>query len=138
MSTPRPAPLVPVSFGELVDKLTILDLKVERIHDAVRRAHAQAERAALQDALDAALPQPPAEVARLRAALHAVNAALWEVEDALREKERLADFGREFVELARSVYRHNDHRARLKLELNRVTGSAFVEVKSHLPMQAGP
>ncbi|MGK7870619.1 DUF6165 family protein [Falsiroseomonas sp. E2-1-a20] len=123
--------MIPISFGELVDKLTILEIKVERIRNPVQRQHAERERALLQQVLEAAMPTAEAEIGALRQELRALNLVLWDVEDALREKERDSSFDAAFIALARSVYRHNDQRARLKLEVNRRCGSALVEVKSH-------
>jgi hypothetical protein len=134
----RPPPLVPVSFGELVDKLTILEIKVERIGDAEKRRHAEREHALLQQVLEAALPDAEAEIGGLRQDLRALNLVLWEVEDALREKERMAAFDADFIKLARSVYQHNDQRARLKLDVNRRCNSALVEVKSYAGLDATP
>jgi hypothetical protein len=125
-------PLIPVSVGELVDKLTILDIKLARLADAGKLAHARRERDLLQAALDRCLPALGEDLSALRAELEAVNAALWDVEDALREKERAGAFDDAFIALARSVYQRNDHRARVKLEINRRCGSGLVEVKSYV------
>ena len=123
-------PSAPTSIGDLIDRLTILDLKVERIADADKRAHADTERAALSRVLvDLALDEGP--IAPLVAALAEVNATLWRVEDELRRHEARGDFGAEFVRLARSVYKTNDRRAALKREINAATGSGLVEVKSY-------
>jgi hypothetical protein len=134
--TLRPPPLVPVSFGELVDKLTILEIKVERIRDPAKRRHAEREHALLQQVLETAMPAAEIEIGALRRDLHALNTRLWEVEDALREKEGAAEFDAEFIALARSVYRYNDQRAGLKLEVNRRCGSLLVEVKSYAGLDA--
>lgn len=122
--------LVPVSWGELLDKITILDIKAERIADAGKRANVERERAALNAV--AAVPMPPAAGALIEG-LRGVNAALWDIEDAIRDCERQQDFGPRFVELARSVYRTNDRRAALKRELNDLLGSELVEEKSYQP-----
>lgn len=120
---------IPASPGEVADKISILRLKVERIADPGRVANVGIELDALRAAWTAAglpelesLPEWPELVA--------VNTALWEVEDALREHEGRQDFGQAFVALARSVYRHNDHRAAIKKRINLALGSRIVEEKS--------
>lgn len=127
---------VPVSPGELIDKMTILEIKSERIEDPSRLAHVATELAALTRARDTAfaaagLASPPPTLMVLTADLKAVNAALWEIEDHIRDCERAQDFGARFVELARSVYITNDRRSALKQEINRLLGSALIEVKSY-------
>jgi hypothetical protein len=121
---------IPASGGEVIDKLTILDIKLARITDPAKRANVAREHAALLEAWRDAVPDPAA-LEGLVDALRGVNEALWEVEDALREHERRRDFGAAFVELARSVYRTNDRRAELKREINARLGSALVEEKSY-------
>jgi hypothetical protein len=123
---------IEISPGELIDRITILEIKAARIADPAPLANVREELAALCRARDRAIPQG-SEVARLTAELKAVNERLWEVEDALRDCERAADFGPRFVELARSVYRTNDRRAALKRELNLALGSRLVEEKSYKP-----
>ena len=122
---------VPVSWGELIDKITILEIKAERIADADKRANVGRELALLQDRLAAAPAH--AGVAALTQALKTVNTALWEIEDDIRDCERDGDFGPRFVELARAVYRTNDRRAALKRDLNDALGSAITEEKSYRP-----
>jgi tetratricopeptide (TPR) repeat protein len=130
-ATPPPGlPRVPVTPGELLDKLTILGIKGERIADAAKLADVRAEYAALAEVAARAWPHP-AELDGLTAELRAVNQALWDVEDALRASERAQDFGPRFVELARSVYRHNDRRAALKGQMNRLLGAPYSEQKSY-------
>lgn len=132
--------LVPVSAGELVDKLTILELKLDRITDPARQRNVAAEREALAEVAKAALPASEA-LSRHRDALTDVNGELWEVEDALRRMESRQDFGAEFVALARSVYRLNDKRAAIKRDINELLGSRLVEEKSYadyLGEEAGP
>ncbi len=121
--------LVEVAPGDLLDKTTILRIKAERIADADKLAHVRAELDGLE-AVRRALPESD-ELAVVEAELGEVNLALWDVEDALREHERRQDFGPRFVELARSVYRHNDRRAALKREANELLGSPIVEEKSY-------
>ncbi|HEY8003758.1 MAG TPA: DUF6165 family protein [Phenylobacterium sp.] len=127
-------PDAPISWGELVDKITILELKAERLGDAAALDNVRRELALLR-ALE---PDPAGPLAGLRARLAAVNARLWEVEDRLREKETAADFGPEFVELARSVYLSNDERAAIKREINLALGSEIIEEKSYAPYGKPP
>ncbi|AWB08201.1 hypothetical protein A6A40_23500 (plasmid) [Azospirillum humicireducens] len=122
--------LAPVSWGELLDKITILDIKAERIADADKLANVRREREALV-AVAAQADTGRPEIAALIDGLRAVNTTLWEVEDEIRDCERAKDFGPRFVELARQVYHTNDRRAALKRDLNRLLGSELVEEKSY-------
>jgi hypothetical protein len=122
---------VPTSAGELIDKITILEIKAERITDPARLGHVRTELAALVATRAAAWAQPAPALATLTAALKQVNQALWDVEDEIRGCERARDFGARFIELARAVYRTNDRRAALKHEINQLLSSALVEVKSY-------
>jgi hypothetical protein len=128
---PRSAtPLVPISVGELVDKITILEIKRKHIGDAAKRRNVVKELALLTKVL-AALKIKPSLIKHERAGLAAANGALWEIEDQIRDCERAKDFGPRFVELARSVYYTNDKRAALKRAINERVGSALVEEKSY-------
>jgi hypothetical protein len=120
---------VPVSWGELVDKITILQIKSDRMRDPAKLANVRKELALLTDKLGphAAVP----EVRRLTEALYGVNASLWDIEDDIRVCENSGDFGQKFVSLARSVYITNDKRADLKREINGVLGSELIEEKSY-------
>jgi len=120
---------IEVSPGEVIDRITILEIKLERIADPARREFVVREYGMLSTVLAATPVSPGLEA--LRDALKQVNLALWNVEDDLREHERRKDFGPDFVELARSVYRHNDRRAALKQEINALVGSALSDVKSY-------
>jgi Flp pilus assembly protein TadD len=128
---------VPTAAGELIDKITILEIKAERLTDPARLRHVRAELEALREVRERALP-PSAQLASLTAELRAVNEALWRVEDDIRLCERRQDFGPAFVELARSVYRTNDRRAELKRRLNELLGSDLVEEKSYAAYETGP
>ena len=121
---------VPVSVGELIDKITILEIKSERIRDPVKLANVHAELALLRETWDAS-PLAATDIVRDRGALKAINETLWEIEDAIREKEAAGEFDEGFIELARAVYRTNDERAALKRRINEATGSALVEEKSY-------
>ncbi|MDV0439971.1 DUF6165 family protein [Xanthomonas sacchari] len=122
--------LVPVSFGELLDKIAILQIKSERIEDPGKLANVRAELSALEKTW-MAHPAAGGDVARLRAELKAVNERLWVIEDEIRIKEKAQAFDEEFIQLARSVYYENDERARLKKEINLALGSSYVEEKSY-------
>ena len=123
---------VEIAPGELIDKITILEIKAERITDTAKRANVLVELATLGDARAAAIPSD-GEIDRLAAELKAVNEALWEIEDDIRDCDRDGDFSPRFVELARAVYRTNDRRAELKRAINRRLGSRLVEEKSYKP-----
>lgn len=121
---------VPVSYGELIDKMTILEIKAERIGDAAKVANVRTELAMLDETWRAA-PASRIDIARERAELRAVNEALWDIEDRIRVKEKAKAFDAEFVELARSVYVRNDERAAVKRAINTRLGSTLVEEKSY-------
>jgi tetratricopeptide (TPR) repeat protein len=122
--------LVEVSAGELLDKITILQIKKDRLKKPEQLRSVQAELAVLTAAWERAVRRT-AELEQLTAELRAVNEALWEVEDALRDCERAQDFGEHFVELARRVYRTNDRRSALKRQVNDLLGSRLREEKSY-------
>lgn len=121
---------VPVSPGELLDKISILEIKSERISDPYKRANVERE-LDLLTGLWHAEARETAEVTARRAELKAINEQLWDIEDAIRERERAGDFGERFVELARSVYRTNDRRAETKRAINDLLGSSIIEEKSY-------
>jgi hypothetical protein len=121
---------VEVSYGELVDKVSILEIKAARASDPGQRRNIERELAAL-DSARRRIPDRAGVIGRVFDALKAVNERLWAVEDRLRDCERRRDFGAEFIELARSVYRLNDRRAALKREINAALGSPLVEEKLH-------
>ena len=127
--------LVPVSYGELLDKLAILEIKSERMGDPAKLANVRNELSALERTW-AAHPAAAVDVAGLRDALKAVNERLWVIEDDIRLKEKAQAFDAEFVRLARAVYFENDERARIKREINLVLGSAYVEEKSYQDYRA--
>ena len=132
-----PAPLVPVSWGELLDKISILEIKAERIADPAKRASVRKELGALSRVRDAALAAPAvAGLAALAGELRSVNEALWEIEDEIRLAERAGDFGPRFVGLARAVYHTNDRRAALKRLINERLASDLVEEKSYPDLAA--
>jgi Family of unknown function (DUF6165) len=126
MISPLVPPVVPVSWGELLDKIAILMIKVERLRGPEARVNAARELTVLRAAAGGVLG-----VEALTAALLAVNTRLWRIEDLIREKEAAGDFGPGFVALARSVYRENDERGRIKAAINRTLRSALVEEKQY-------
>jgi len=121
---------VPVSYGELIDKITILEIKSERITSAAKLANVRAELEIL-DATWRANSAARTDIAAERAALRRVNEALWDIEDRIRLKEKAKAFDAEFIELARSVYIRNDERAEIKRAINEKLGSTLVEEKSY-------
>jgi len=121
---------VQTSPGEFLDKLTILEIKAERMTDPAKLANVERELALLRETW-AASPLSVRDVTALVAALKQVNGALWEIEDRIREQEAAQAFDAAFIELARSVYRSNDRRAAIKRELNVLLGSEILEEKSY-------
>jgi|SRR5215831_4035475 len=118
--------------GEFLDRLTILEIKAERIRDAAKLANVRRELELLR-ATWAESPLSGRDVSGLIADLKAVNETLWEIEDRIRHKEAERAFDADFVELARSVYRTNDRRAAIKRQLNLALGSEILEEKSYRP-----
>ena len=125
--------LVPISIGELIDKIVILEIKSERIKNANQLANIANELRALRAVRLGAIDRT--RLGALTADLKRVNAKLWDVEDAIRECDARGDFGDSFIELARAVYRFNDERARLKKAINVESGSRLVEEKSYKSFQ---
>lgn len=120
----------PVSFGELIDKITILEIKSERMTDAAKLANVRDE-LQLLSGLWARDPASRADISVERAELKRINEALWEIEDEIRLKERDQAFDARFIELARAVYHTNDKRAAVKRAINLKLGSRLVEEKSY-------
>ena len=128
--------LVPISPGELLDKITILRIKSARMTDAAKVANVRLELSLLQktwrESVDATT-----DVSAEERALQAVNERLWVIEDDIRDKERAQAFDARFIELARAVYVENDERATLKKRINVKLGSRIVEEKSYKPYRPG-
>jgi uncharacterized protein YukE len=122
--------LVPVSFGELLDKISILQIKSERISDAAKLANIRAELSALEKTW-MAHPAGVKDIAKLRAELKDINEQLWDIEDNIRLQDKANAFDDDFIALARSVYQKNDQRARIKKDINLALGSVYVEEKSY-------
>jgi hypothetical protein len=121
---------VEIAAGELIDKMTILEIKLDQISDAAKRVNIRREYEQLSTVFHEHIA-PSDELARLTAALKAANQELWHIEDDIRERERMKDFGPEFVALARSVYQTNDRRAALKRDINALLQSSIFEEKSY-------
>jgi hypothetical protein len=124
--------LVPISPGELLDKITILRIKSLRLSDAAKLVNVRRELGLLEQARQAVLPED-AQLGVDEAQLEQVNAALWDIEDRIREHEAMQRFDAVFIELARSVYIRNDERAAIKQRINQKLNSAIVEEKSYQP-----
>ena len=124
--------LIPASVGELIDKITILEIKRERITDSAKQQNIQRELLALMAVVEQQLlGYPNGALANLGRELSAVNQQLWMIEDDIRACERQGDFGARFIELARAVYHRNDERAAIKRQINELCGSELVEEKSY-------
>jgi hypothetical protein len=122
--------LVPVSAGELLDKITILRIKKDRLSDPAKLENVNRELGLLEQ-VEADNIAGQADYSALYEDLYAVNAELWDVEDSKRDCERRKDFGEDFIALARKVYLRNDHRAAVKRQINELLGSSIVEEKSY-------
>ena len=122
--------LVPISPGELLDKITILRIKEARIQDAIKVANVKLELSLLERTWESS-GCAAADVGADERALQAVNERLWDIEDLIRDKEARQSFDRDFIELARSVYVCNDERAAIKKRINLALGSRLIEEKSY-------
>lgn len=127
---------VPVSPGELIDKITILRIKSARMTDSVKLANVRRELDALQ-ATWRAHAYSAQDISAEEAALQAVNERLWVIEDDIRDKERAQAFDAQFVSLARAVYFENDERAAIKKRINEKLGSSLIEEKSYRDYKGG-
>ena len=127
---------VPLSVGEVLDKITILEIKSERIGDAEKLKNIHNELNALRPLVDGE-PFNSDEITALFAELKAINEELWVIEDDIREQEGKRDFGQRFIDLARAVYVTNDRRADVKKRINLATGSDLVEEKSYEDYSGG-
>ena len=122
---------VEVSNGELLDKLTILELKLSNISDVKKLTNIQKEHDELNPLAGQLFDSYGEELKNLYKQLAEINSELWSIEDDIRECERNKDFGSDFVSLARAVYFTNDKRSEIKKSINLLTGSGFVEEKSY-------
>jgi len=123
---------VEISPGELIDRITILEIKAARIGDEAKRANIGVELSELTAARQAAVPLSD-RLTALTGELKEVNEALWDIEDEIRALEAAVEFGPAFVELARSVYKTNDRRSALKRKINELLGSRLIDEKSYTP-----
>ena len=121
---------IPISPGELLDKITILQIKAERIADPAKVANVTTELNMLEQVWRETVTDD-AEIRALSAELKSINEALWEIEDDIRDEERNRRFGERFIELARAVYVTNDERANAKKKVNLHLNSSIVEEKSY-------
>ena len=126
-------PVVPISWGELIDKITILEIKDLKINSITAKKNIRKELKYLLDIVN--LNNMPEEIKPLKTELKNVNLRLWDVEDSIREKELAGEFDKAFIELARSVYRLNDVRAKTKQSINLILQSELVEEKSYKDFQ---
>lgn len=121
---------IDISFGELIDKLTILEIKSERITDPAKLTNVRRELKTLRDIWDNAA-ESKTDISQEMNQLKSINEKLWEIEDAIRIKEKTETFDQEFIELARSVYFVNDDRASIKRQINKKLNSDLIEEKSY-------
>ena len=124
--------LVPVSWGELIDKITILEIKQQKLEDQAALANVAKELALLAAVRDESGPLPDG-VGQATDELRAVNESLWRIEDDIRDCERDKNFNETFINLARAVYKTNDRRAALKRDINSLMDSDIYEEKSYTP-----
>lgn len=118
---------IEVSNGEIIDKLTIIEIKLERIKDMTKLKNLQKEFEFLKEASSSIISREDP----LYIALYKVNCKLWDIEDRIRDLERNKDFGEEFIATARAVYYNNDKRSELKRQINISTSSGLIEEKSY-------
>ena len=122
--------LAEISAGELIDKITILEIKKIKISDENKLKDVEKELTSLNETFKKFIPDP-SQIKPLIDKLKSINLKLWDIENGKRESEKTKDFGEKFIDLARSVYKSNDERAKIKLEINNLLGSNIKEVKSH-------
>jgi Family of unknown function (DUF6165) len=127
---PTKSVVIETAPGELIDKITILEIKSERIADPEKLGNVRTELERLRSARDRTI-LPCDELAQLATELRSINEALWEIEDQIRDCERSGEFGDRFITLARSVYQQNDRRAAIKRRINERLGSEIIEEKSY-------
>jgi hypothetical protein len=124
------SPAIAVSWGELIDRITILEIKAKLLESDVSRNHVRRELEHLASAVSPAEMEHP-ELAALKASLKRVNETLWQIEDDIRDKEAAKCFDQEFIDLARAIYRTNDERGRIKHEINALLKSDIAEEKQY-------
>jgi len=122
--------LAEISAGELIDKITILEIKKIRIKDSDKLKDIEKELISLNETFKNTISNP-LKIKKLIDKLKSINLKLWDIENGKRLAEKNNNFGENFIELSRSVYKNNDERAKIKLEINNILGSSIKEVKSH-------
>ena len=122
--------LAEISAGELIDKITILEIKKEKITNKDKLVEIEKELLSLNETMKKFIPNN-SEISKFKNNLKDINLKLWDIEDGKRSAEKKNDFGEKFVELARKVYKFNDERAKIKLAINNALGSNIKEVKSY-------
>ena len=130
MNTKLDKILAEISAGELVDKITILEIKKIKISDAIKLAEINKELVSLNETMSKFIPDQSL-IQQQKIQLKEVNSKLWDIENNKRRAEKERDFGEKFIENARNVYKSNDLRAKIKLEINNILGSNIKELKSH-------
>ena len=130
MNTKLSKILAEISAGELIDKITILEIKKEKITNKDKLIEIEKELLSLNDTMKKFIPNN-SEISKFKNSLKDINLKLWDIEDGKRSAEKNNDFGEKFVELARKVYKFNDERAKIKLAINNALGSNIKEVKSY-------
>ena len=123
--------LAEISAGELIDKITILEIKKTKINDTNKLKNIETELVSLNNTFKKFIPDS-SQIQILIDNLKSINLKLWDIENGKRLAEKNSDFGVQFIELARNVYKNNDERAKIKSEINNILGSNIKEVKSHL------
>ena len=130
MNTKLDKILAEISAGELVDKITILEIKKNKISDENKLKEIDKELNSLNNTMDKFIKEK-SKILTFKDQLKEINLKLWDIEDGKRTAEKNKDFGKIFIELARNVYKFNDERAKIKLKINEILGSNIKEVKSH-------
>ena len=130
MNTKLSKILAEISAGELIDKITILEIKKTKITNKDKLIEIEKELLSLNDTMKKFIPNN-SEISKFKDSLKDINLKLWDIEDGKRSAEKNNDFGEKFVELARKVYKFNDERAKIKLAINNALGSNIKEVKSY-------
>ena len=130
MNTKLDKILAEISAGELVDKITILEIKKNKISDENKLKEIDKELNSLNNTMDKFILEK-SKILTFKDQLKEINLMLWDIEDGKRTAEKNNDFGKIFIELARNVYKFNDERAKIKLKINEILGSNIKEVKSH-------
>ena len=123
--------LTEISAGELLDKISILEIKLEMVKNAEGLKEVKKEHAILKKIQTSSIVLTD-EISNLFKSIKEINTELWNVEDKLRIHEKNQDFGKEFIKLARAVYFNNDKRAKIKLDINKILGSNLIEVKQYI------